>query len=106
MLQYQVEWGGYDGECTWEPAAHLESDTVLQKYLKAKKKKAKHAKQPQPTAAAAIVSNAAADAAAAHSTSVDQGVRAQSVAEPHNSIAHGWWATLEPDESSSWSAAR
>ena len=43
-----------------------------------------------------MVPNAAVDAVARNATSVHQGVAAQSVAAPAMPIAHGAWATLEP----------
>ena len=38
-VEYQVEWEGeeWKGRYTWEPAANLENNTVLLKYLAAQK---------------------------------------------------------------------
>ena len=53
---------------------------------------------PTPATAAAVTPNAAVDAAAAYSTSINLGVAAQPVSAADFAMAHGWWATLEPDK--------
>ena len=57
-----------------------------------------------PATASPCTSNAAVDATSAHSTSINLGVAAQPTAASDMPIAHGGWATLQPDPSCRLSA--